>query len=221
VTIPAERAPSPAPESRWRRIRRGWLRGPVVLLVLPLMVGYLVAHTLGDLALGVDGLQPERLITRIVLTCVAGVVLGVVIHRLRARPIAGPDGLELQEAVEDGCLPPSADAEAWTGALLRRRAAVEAETAPTQLLLGVGLVVASVAWGVFGGPWITWPVAVVMAAVVIALRMTAARRIARIDAVLMPLLDAEAAAAATAADAANAARATEEEEEDDRDDRPA
>jgi len=203
VTIPDEHAPSPTtPVGRWRRIRRGWLRGPVVLLVLPLVVGYLVAQTLGDLALGADGLRPERLITRIMLSCIAGAVLGVVIHRVRQRPASGPDGLQVQEAVEDGRLPPSADTEAWTGALLRRRARVEAETTPTQLLGGVGLVVASIAWGAFGGPWIVWAIAVVMAAVVIALRVTAARRIARVDAVLMPLLDAEEAdAAARAAEA--------------------
>ncbi|MDQ0742761.1 putative membrane protein [Clavibacter sp. B3I6] len=195
MTSSPEGAPSPvAPHGRWRRLRRRWLGGPVALLVLPVVIGYVVVHTLVDLSLGEDALRPERLITRAVLAAVSGVILGVVLRRIRARADAGPDGLDLTEAVEDGRLPPGADVEAWTGALLRRRASAEAEVAPLLSVLGGALVVGGVVWGVLGGPWYAWALALGLAAVIVALHVMTPRRLARIDALLMPLLDAEDAA---------------------------
>ncbi|ALD13092.1 hypothetical protein [Clavibacter capsici] len=192
MTSPPEESSSRGgPHGRWRRLRRGWLAGPVVLLVLPLAIGYVIAHSLLDLSVGNDALRPERLVTRLVFAALGAVVLAVVIRRMRSRPGAGPDGLELTEAVEDGRLPAGADLEAWTGALLRRRATVEAEVARTQLLMGGALVVGGVVWGALGGPWVVWLAVGALSAILVALRAAAPRRLARIDALLMPLLDAE------------------------------
>ncbi|WP_440694332.1 hypothetical protein [Clavibacter nebraskensis] len=193
MTPPWEDAPSPAvPPGRWRRLRRAWLGGPVVLLVLPVAVGYVIAYTLLDLSLGNDALRPERLVTRVAFAAVGAAILAVVLRRARNRPGPAPDGLALTEAIEDGGLPAGADLEAWIGSLLRRRARVEAEVAPVQMVLGAVMVVGGALWGVLGGPQIVWLVVVGLAAVMVVLRATCSRRLARIDALLMPLLEAEA-----------------------------
>jgi hypothetical protein len=184
--------PTTLPPSR-RALRR-WLEGPVALIVLPLVVAYPVTRALLDLVTREDPLRAERLVPHAIIAVLGGVVLAVVIQRIRSRPGTGPSGLDVGDAVADGRLPPGADVEAWTGILLRRRAAIAAETKPTQLVLGVAVVVAGVAWAVMGGPLVAGLVAGAVAVVMGVVVVVTPRRLARVDAVLQPLLIAEAEA---------------------------
>ncbi|WP_445442093.1 hypothetical protein [Clavibacter sp. km1a] len=160
-------------------------------MVVPLVVAFLGARALVDASLGEDVLAPAHLTAQLVVGAVGGAILALVLHRARERTGPHPDGLVVTEALEDGVLPEDADTEAWTGALLRRRASAESETGPLLTVLAILMLLAGVAWGVLGGPGALWPFLALFAAVLVGQRVTRATRLARIDALLMPLLDAE------------------------------
>lgn len=181
-----------AAQGWYRRARRRWLTGPIILMVVPLVVAFLGARALLDASLGEDVLAPEHVIVQVLLGAVGGVILALALHRARERTTGPhPAGLVVTEALEDGVLPEGVDAEAWTGALLRRRATTESEAGPLLTVLAILMLAAGVAWGVSGGPGALWPFLVLLAAVVVGQRVTRTTRLARIDALLVPLLDAD------------------------------
>jgi hypothetical protein len=175
----------------YRRARRRWLTGPIILMVVPLVVAFLGARALLDASLGEDVLAPEHVTVQVLLGVVGGGILALALHRARERTRPHPGGLVVTEALEDGVLPEGADAEAWTGALLRRRATAESETGPLLTVLAILMLAAGVAWGVLGGSGALWPFLALFAAVLVGQRATRTTRLARIDALLMPLLDAD------------------------------
>ncbi|MFS4505877.1 hypothetical protein ACMA46_06525 [Clavibacter sp. Sh2141] len=141
-----------AAQGWYRRARRRWLTGPIVLMVVPLVVAFLGARALVDASLGEDVLAPAHLTVQLVLGAVGGAILALVLHRARERTGPHPDGLVVTEALEDGVLPEDADTEAWTGALLRRRATTESETGPLLTVLAILMLLAGVAWGSSAAP---------------------------------------------------------------------
>jgi hypothetical protein len=131
-----------APDRRqplFRRVRRAWADAPAVvqaLVIAALSYVWLWALDVGEPAEG-----SGALVLRIVIAALFG-TLAIGSRRIRARLRPGaPLEVEVSEAVEDGELPPGADASAWLRALERRRHEIRQETwsMPVALVLVVGL----------------------------------------------------------------------------------
>ncbi|RII90476.1 hypothetical protein [Clavibacter californiensis] len=182
---------APSTHGRWRRARRWLAEAPAAV---PAM-GVALAWS-GILIYSRVGLGHEADVDRIVATLTVGVVVGLILTFAISRRRRGTPSrmrwIDVSEAIDDGRLPADADADSWRFSLLRRREVREALGGPWAVLIAAVALVGTVAVGVLGGPPLAWTLPAVVAVAVAGMAVTRRRRIAQIDALLQPLLDADA-----------------------------
>jgi hypothetical protein len=185
--------PTPSLHGRVWRARRFADRHPLVPAL-----GVAVAYA-GIMVYSRAAFGHEVSVDRILATLTAGALGGIVLTLvLRRRRRGGPPLLrwiDVSEAVDDGRLPADAedDADAWWYLLLRRREVHDQLGGPWAVLVATALLVGTVALGMAGGPPLAWTLPAVIAVAVAVMAVIRRRRLERIDALLQPLLDAEAA----------------------------
>jgi membrane protein implicated in regulation of membrane protease activity len=176
-----------------RRTRRWFADGPPVLVAAAAATAFCLLQLGVRITVDQRGASPEALVTVVALGILLTAVLAVVIVRRRRNRPEGPRWVDVSEAVDDGRLPDDADVEWWTGVLLRRRARAATDARPGLLIAAVGILTACTVWAVAGGrPW-AWVLPAVLVVVMIVLSTRRRHEVARIDAVLQPLLEAETA----------------------------
>jgi hypothetical protein len=117
------------------------------------------------------------------------VILAVVLVQRRRRPSRAPRWVEVSEALDDARLPEHADASVWSLVLLRRRELVTTLGSVGALLTGSVILVGGVAVSLVGASPIAWTLPAVVAVLLLVVRVVRDREVARVDAVLQPLLD--------------------------------
>jgi hypothetical protein len=186
--------PTPSPHGRVWRARRFADRHPLVP-ALGVAVAYAGIMIYSRAAFGHE-VSVERILATLTVGAFAGIVLTLVLRRRRR---GGPPLLrwiDVSEAIDDGRLPADAedDADAWRFLLLRRREVHDQLGGPWAVLVAAVLLVGTVALGVLGGPPLAWTLPAVIALAVAGMALVRRRRLERIDALLQPLLDADATA---------------------------
>jgi uncharacterized protein involved in response to NO len=186
--------PTPSPHGRVWRARRFADRHPLVP-ALGVAVAYAGIMIYSRAAFGYE-VGIERILATLTVGALAGIVLTLVLRRRRR---GGPPLLrwiDVSEAIDDGRLPADAedDADAWRFLLLRRREVHDQLGGPWAVLVAAVLLVGTVALGMLGGPPLAWTLPAVIALAVAVMAVVRRRRLERIDALLRPLLDADATA---------------------------
>jgi hypothetical protein len=186
--------PTPSLHGRVWRARRFADRHPLVP-ALGVAVAYAGIMVYSRAAFGHE-VSVDRILGTLTAGALGGIVLTLVLRRRRR---GGPPLLrwiDVSEAIDDGRLPADADddADAWRYLLLRRREVHDQLGGPWAVLVATVLLVGTVALGMAGGPPLAWTLPAVTAVAVAVMAVIRRRRLERIDALLQPLLDAEAAA---------------------------
>jgi uncharacterized protein involved in response to NO len=186
--------PTPSPHGRVWRARRFADRHPLVP-ALGVAVAYAGIMIHSRAAFGHE-VSIERILATLTVGALAGIVLTLVLRRRRR---GGPPLLrwiDVSEAIDDGRLPADAedDADAWRFLLLRRREVHDQLGGPWAVLVAAVLLAGTVALGMLGGPPLAWTLPAVIALAVAVMAVVRRRRLERIDALLQPLLDADATA---------------------------
>jgi uncharacterized protein involved in response to NO len=186
--------PTPSPHGLVWRARRFADRHPLVP-ALGVAVAYAGIMIYSRAAFGHE-VSIERILATLTVGALAGIVLTLVLRRRRR---GGPPLLrwiDVSEAIDDGRLPADAedDADAWRFLLLRRREVHDQLGGPWAVLVAAVLLAGTVALGMLGGPPLAWTLPAVIALAVAVMAVVRRRRLERIDALLRPLLDADATA---------------------------
>jgi uncharacterized protein involved in response to NO len=186
--------PTPSPHGRVWRARRFADRHPLVP-ALGVAVAYAGIMIYSRAAFGHE-VSVARILGTLTVGALGGIVLTLVLRRRRR---GGPPLLrwiDVSEAIDDGRLPADAedDADAWRFLLLRRREVHDQLGGPWAVLVAAVLLVGTVALGMLGGPPLAWTLPAVIAVAVAVMAVIHRRRLERIDALLQPLLDADAPA---------------------------
>jgi hypothetical protein len=153
-------------------------------------VAYSAVMTYSRVAIGQD-VSGGRIAGTITVGALAGVVLTFVLARRRGAAPIRMRWIDVSEAIDDGRLPADADADSWRWLLLRRREVHDQLGGPWAVLVAAVLLVGTVAVGALGGPPLAWMLPAVIAVAVAGMAVIRRRRVARIDALLQPLLDAD------------------------------
>jgi membrane protease YdiL (CAAX protease family) len=189
---------APSSHGRLRRARRRLADGPAIVPAMSAAAAYAVIMVYSRVALGHE-MSVDRILATLAVAVLAGLVLTLVLSRRRHRP-APPvlRWIDVSEAVDDGRLPDDADPDSWRGVLLRRREVHDQLGGPWAVLAAAAILVGTIALGVLGGPPLAWTLPAVAAAAVAGMALVRRDRVARIDALLQPLLDADRAPRADA-----------------------
>jgi hypothetical protein len=182
---------APSPHGRRRRARRWLADGPAIVPAMSAAAAYAVITVYSRVALGHE-VSADRVLATLTVGAVAGLGLTLVLSRRRRRP-APPvlRWIDVSEAIDDGRLPDDADPDSWRWMLLRRREVHDQLGGPWAVLAAAVILVGTVALGVLGGPPLAWTLPAVVAAAVAGMAVVRRDRLARIDALLQPLLDAD------------------------------
>jgi hypothetical protein len=143
------------------------------------------AHALRDQG----GVDMGRALGSLSVGALLTAILAVVLVRRRRRPSRAPRWVEVSEALDDARLPDDADASVWSLVLLRRRELLTALGGGWALLAGSVILVGGVVVSLVGGSPIAWTLPAVVAVLLLVVRVGRDREVARVDAVLQPLLD--------------------------------
>jgi uncharacterized protein involved in response to NO len=186
--------PTPSPHGRVWRARRFADRHPLVP-ALGVAVAYAGIMIYSRAAFGHE-VSVARILATLTVGALGGIVLTLVLRRRRR---GGPPlirWIDVSEAIDDGGLPADAedDADAWRFLLLRRREVHDQLGGPWAVLVAAVLLGGTVALGMPGGPPLAWTLPAVIAVAVAVMAVIRRRRLERIDALLQPLLDADAPA---------------------------
>jgi hypothetical protein len=186
--------PTPSPHGGVWRARRFADRHPLAP-ALGVAVAYAGIMIYSRAAFGHE-VGIERILATLTVGALAGIVLTLVLRRRRR---GGPPLLrwiDVSEAIDDGRLPADAedDADAWRFLLLRRREVHDQLGGPWAVLVAAVLLAGTVTLGMLGGPPLAWTLPAVIALAVAVMAVVRRRRLERIDALLRPLLDADATA---------------------------
>jgi hypothetical protein len=184
---------APPAHGRLRRARRRIAEAPAVVPAMSAAVAYVALRTYWHVALGQE-VDAGRLAGALTVGAMGGLVLTLVLSwRRRAAP-SRMRWIDVSEAIDDGRLPADAedDADAWRFLLLRRREVHDQLGGPWAVLVAAVLLVGTVALGMLGGPPLAWTLPAVIALAVAGMALVRRRRLERIDALLRPLLDADA-----------------------------
>jgi hypothetical protein len=187
--------PTPSTHGRVWRTHRFVDRHPVVP-GLGIAVGYAVIMSYSRVAFGHE-VSVDRILASLVVGASGGIVLTFVLLRRRRATSSRFRWIDVSEAIDDGRLPADSedDADAWRYLLLRRREVHDQLGGPWAVLVAAMLLGGTVAVAVLGGPPLAWTLPAVIAVAVAVMAVIRRRRLVRIDALLQPLLDADAAAA--------------------------
>jgi hypothetical protein len=185
---------------RLRRARRRLADAPAVVPAMSVAEAYAAVMTYPQVALGRE-VSVERILATLTVGALAGVVLTFVLARRRRAAPSRMRWIDVSEAIDDGRLPAGADADSWRWLLLRRREVHDQLGGPWAVLVTAVLLIGTMSVGVLGGPPLAWTLPAVIAVAVVGLAVVRRRRVERIDALLQPLLAADAPAEAGAAPA--------------------
>ncbi|WP_228495191.1 hypothetical protein [Clavibacter sp. VKM Ac-2873] len=155
-------------------------------------LAYPAMTTYWRVALGQE-VGTERILGTLTVGVVVGLILTAVLSIRRRGTRSRMRWVDVSEAIDDGRLPADADADSWRFLLLRRREVHDQLGGPWAMLVAAALLGGTVAVGVLGGPPLAWTLPALIAAAVAGLAVVRRRRVARIDALLQPLLHAETA----------------------------
>ncbi|WP_445444123.1 hypothetical protein [Clavibacter sp. km3a] len=187
--------PAAPTHGRLRRARRRLADAPAVVpAVVPAMgvaAAYAGVSTYFQVVSGRE-VSAGRILGTLTVGALAGLLLTFVLSRRRRAAPSGMRWVDVSEAIDDGRLPADADADAWRWLLLRRREVHDQLGGPWAVLVAAALLGGAVAVGALGGPHLAWTLPAVLAVAVACLAVVRPRRVARIDALLQPLLDADA-----------------------------
>lgn len=185
---------TPSPHGRVWRARRFADRHPLVP-ALGVAVAYAGIMIYSRAAFGHE-VSVERILATLTMGALAGIVLTLVLRRRRRGGAPLLRWIDVSEAIDDGRLPAAAedDADAWRFLLLRRREVHDQLGGPWAVLVAAVLLVGTISLGVLGGPPLAWTLPAVIALAVAVMAVVRRRRLERIDALLQPLLDADATA---------------------------
>jgi hypothetical protein len=186
VTDPA--APT---HGRLRRARRRLADAPAVVPAVGVAAAYAGVSTCFQVVSGRE-VSAGRVLGTLTVGALAGLLLTFVLSRRRRAAPSGMRWVDVSEAIDDGRLPADADADAWRWLLLRRREVHDQLGGPWAVLVAAALLGGTVAVGALGGPPLAWTLPAALAVAVAGLAVVRRRRVARIDALLQPLLDADA-----------------------------
>ncbi|WP_043674936.1 hypothetical protein [Clavibacter michiganensis] len=178
---------------RLRRARRRLADGPALVPAMGAALAYVALRTYGHVVLGQE-VDAGWLLGTLTVGVLGGLVLAFVLGRRRRAAPSRMRWIDVSEAVDDGRLPPDADADSWRSLLLRRREVHDQLGGPWAVLVAAALLVGAVAVGALGGSPLAWTLPAVIAVAVAGMAVVRRRRLARIDALLQPLLDADAGA---------------------------
>ncbi|MDO4099556.1 hypothetical protein [Clavibacter michiganensis] len=195
---------APPTHGRWRRARRRLGDAPAVVPAMGVAVAWSGILTCSRVALG-----QEADLDRIVATLTVGAVVGLILtFAISRRPRGAPPRIrfvDVSETIDDGQVPADADADSWRWLLLRRREVHDQLGGPWAVLIAAVALGGTVAVGALGGPPLAWTLPAVIAVIVAGMAVARRRRVAQIDALLQPLLDADATGGIDAADGAGRA----------------
>ncbi|QIS39455.1 hypothetical protein [Clavibacter capsici] len=180
----------PREHGRSRRARRRLADGPALVPAMGVALGYVALRTYWHVVLDQE-VDAGRLLGTLTVGAVAGLVLAFVLGRRRRSAPSRMRWVDVSEAVDDGRLPPDADADSWRSLLLRRREIHDQLGGPWAVLVAAVLLVVTVAVGALGGSPLAWTLPAVIAVAVVGMAVIRRGRLARIDALLQPLLDAD------------------------------
>jgi hypothetical protein len=186
---------APPAHGRLRRARRRIADAPAVVPAMSAAVAYVALRTYWHVALGQE-VDAGRLAGTLTVGAMGGLVLTLVLSwRRRAAP-SRMRWIDVSEAIDDGRLPADADdeADAWRYLLLRHREVHDQLGGPWAMLVAAVLLVGTVTLGMLGGPPLAWTLPAVIAVAVAGMAVIRRRRLERIDALLQPLLHADATA---------------------------
>ncbi|QIS42328.1 hypothetical protein GW571_09375 [Clavibacter capsici] len=180
----------PRAHGRLRHARRRLADGPALVPAMGVALGYVALRTYWHVVLDQE-VDAGRLLGTLTVGTVAGLVLAFVLGRRRRSAPSRMRWVDVSEAVDDGRLPPDADADSWRSLLLRRREIHDQLGGRWAVLVAAVLLVVTVAVGALGGSPLAWTLPAVIAVAVAGMTVIRRGRLARIDALLQPLLDAD------------------------------
>ncbi|MBM7025712.1 hypothetical protein [Clavibacter zhangzhiyongii] len=185
--------PAAPTHGRLRRARRRLADAPAVVPAMGVAAAYAGVSTYFQVVSGRE-VSAGRILGTLTVGALAGLLLTFVLSRRRRAAPSGMRWVDVSEAIDDGRLPADADADAdaWRWLLLRRREVHDQLGGPWAVLVAAALLGGAVAVGALGGPPLAWTLPAVLAVAVAGLAVVRPRRVARIDALLQPLLDADA-----------------------------
>ncbi|WP_254654548.1 hypothetical protein [Clavibacter tessellarius] len=183
--------PTSSAHDRLRRARRRVADAPAIVPGMGVAVAFAVVMTCSRVAFGREA-SVERFLATLTVGAFAGLVLTFVIARRRRAAPSRMRWIDVSEAIDDGRLPAGADADSWRWLLLRRREVHDQLGGPWAVLVAAVLLVGTVAVGALGGSPLAWTLPAVIAVAVAGMAAIRRRRLARIDALLQPLLDGDA-----------------------------
>ncbi|MFT2751129.1 hypothetical protein [Clavibacter sp. Sh2088] len=184
---------APPAHGRLRRARRRIADAPAVVPAMGAAVAYVALRTYWDVALGQE-VDASRLAGALTVGAMGGLVLTLVLSwRRRAAP-SRMRWIDVSEAIDDGRIPADTedDADAWRFLLLRRREVHDQLGGLWAVLVAAVLLVGTVTLRMLGGPPLAWTLPAVIAVAVAGMAVIRRRRLERIDALLQPLLHADA-----------------------------
>ncbi|MFT2705874.1 hypothetical protein [Clavibacter zhangzhiyongii] len=187
--------PAAPTHGRLRRARRRLADAPAVVPAMGVAAAYAGVATYLQVVSGREA-SAGRVLGTLTVGALAGLLLTFVLSRRRRAAPSGMRWVDVSEAIDDGRLPADADADtdadAWRWLLLRRREVHDQLGGPWAVLVATVLLGGTVAVGALGGPPLAWTLPAALAVAVAGLAVVRRRRVARIDALLQPLLDADA-----------------------------
>jgi hypothetical protein len=183
--------PAALTHGRLRRARRRLADAPAVVPAMGVAAAYAGVATYFQVVSGRE-VSAGRILGTLTVGALAGLILTFVLSRRRRAAPSGMRWVDVSEAIDDGRLPADADADAWRWLLLRRREVHDQLGGPWAVLVAAALLGGTVAVGALGGPPLAWTLPAALAVAVAGLAVVRRRRVARIDALLQPLLDADA-----------------------------
>lgn len=190
---------APPTHGRWRRARRRLAEAPAIVPAMGVALVWSGILTYSRVALGHEA-DLDRIVATLTVGAVVGLILTFAISRRRRGAPPRIRSVDVSEAIDDGRLPADADADSWRWLLLRRREVHDQLGGPWAVLIAAVALVGTVAVGVLGGPPLAWTLPVVAAVAVAGMAVVRRRRIAQIDALLQPLLAADAPGSIDGAD---------------------
>ncbi|MFT2693260.1 hypothetical protein [Clavibacter zhangzhiyongii] len=185
--------PAAPTHGRLRRARRRLADAPAVVPAMGVAAASAGVSTCFQVVSGRE-VSAGRILGTLTVGALAALLLTFVLSRRRRAAPSGMRWVDVSEAIDDGRLPADADADAdaWRWLLLRRREVHDQLGGPWAVLVAAALLGGAVAVGALGGPHLAWTLPAVLAVAVACLAVVRPRRVARIDALLQPLLDADA-----------------------------